>query len=322
MAYLVVAFYQFVALPDCQAWRSRLYDCCVQHNIMGTILLATEGINGTVCGAESDIRALLTELRADPRLANLQVKESWDEQPSFRRLKVRVKREIVTLGQPQVDPTRRVGTYVKPEDWNALISNPDVLVVDVRNQFEVSIGTFKGAIDPQTNAFREFPQYVEQLDPQQHRQVAMFCTGGIRCEKASAYMLSQGFEQVYHLEGGILKYLETVPATASLWEGECFVFDQRVALTHGVDTGSYGACPSCGNPIAAADRASPKYQHGVSCPHCHDRLTDDQRQRFTERQYQRELQHQRELQRQHEPQQPRSRPAPLGESSCDDYADL
>jgi UPF0176 protein len=291
MSYVVAAFYKFVSLPDFADRQAPLLAVCQAAGVKGTILLAAEGINSTIAGTREGMDRVLEYLRSDAQLTDLVVKESVAQKMPFARLKVRLKREIVTLGQPQADPSQQVGTYVKPQDWNALISNPDVLVIDTRNDFEVSIGTFAGAENPQTESFREFPDYVaEHCDRAQHKKVAMFCTGGIRCEKASSYMLSQGFEAVYHLEGGILNYLEEVPAEESLWEGECYVFDQRVAVTHGLAQGSYGACPSCGHPISPEDQESAKYEEGISCPHCFNDLTDDQRERFTERQKQRVLQ--------------------------------
>jgi UPF0176 protein len=267
-------------LPDYADKQQPLLDYCNERGVRGTILLAEEGINGTIAGEEEAIADVLAFLRSDPRLADLEHKESIADAPPFDRMKVRRKREIVTLGVPEVDPTEQVGTYVSPEDWNKLISDPDVVLIDTRNQYEVSIGTFKGAQDPQTRSFRQFPEYVQtHLDPNRHKKVAMFCTGGIRCEKASAFMLAQGFEEVYHLKGGILKYLEEVPAEESLWEGECFVFDQRVAVQHGLDLGTHDMCASCGHPISDADKTSPHYEAGVSCPHCVDNLTEEKRAR-------------------------------------------
>jgi UPF0176 protein len=268
---VVVAFYKFVTLPDYAELRAPLLESARQHSVKGTILLAEEGINSTLSGPSPGIEAVLAFLRQDSRLADLVVKYSAADTATFDRLKVRLKREIVTLGQPQVDPTRKVGTYVAPTDWNKLIEDPDVLLIDTRNAYEVGIGTFKGAVNPNTRSFSEFPAYVEDhLQTARKRKVAMFCTGGIRCEKASSYLLSQGFEEVYHLEGGILKYLETVPADASLWQGECYVFDQRVSLGHGLSAGTHDACRACGFPISAADKASPAYREGVACPHCAD----------------------------------------------------
>lgn len=268
---LVATFYKFVSLPDYVELRSPLLALCQARNLRGTILLAQEGINGTLAGSKEAIDSVLTDLRQDPRFADLNVKVAETDSMMFDRLKVKLKKEIVTSGCPDVDPTQQVGTYVKPQDWNELISDPEVTVIDVRNQFEVSIGSFKGAIDPKTGSFRQFPDYVEsELDPTQHKKVAMFCTGGIRCEKASSYMLSQGFNEVYHLEGGILKYLEEVPPEESLWQGECFVFDQRVAVGHGLNDGAYGMCQACGHPLSQADQASPHYHPGESCSYCSD----------------------------------------------------
>lgn len=272
---LVAAFYKFVSLPDYAELRAPLLALCQEQEIRGTILLAQEGINGTIAGSRSAIAKVLDYLRSDSRFADLNVKESETESRMFDRLKVKLKKEIVTLGIPEVDPTQKVGTYVKPQEWNAVISDPETIVIDVRNRFEVSVGSFEGAIDPETASFRQFPDYVRsQLDPTQHQKVAMFCTGGIRCEKASAYLLSQGFQQVYHLEGGILKYLEEVPSEESLWRGECFVFDQRVAVTQGVKDGSYEMCYACGHPISPEEKASPLYQEGISCPYCSDTCSE------------------------------------------------
>jgi UPF0176 protein len=292
---VVVTFYKFVALPDYADWQVPLRDLCQGQGVKGTILLAAEGINATIAGPRWGIDRVLNQLRSDQRFADLTIKEATAAQATFDRLKVKLKREIVTFGQPQVDPQRQVGTYVAPADWNALISDPDVMVIDTRNDFEVRIGTFAGAVNPQTQSFGEFPDYVTQhCDPARQRKVAMFCTGGIRCEKASSYMLSQGFEQVYHLDGGILKYLETVPPEESLWQGECFVFDRRVALTHGLVPGRCTICPSCRQPLSPADQQSAHYEEGIACPYCFEQLTDDQRQRFAERKRQRDLQRQRQ----------------------------
>lgn len=251
MPVTVTAFYKFVTIADREALRADLAERACAAGIKGTILIAHEGINATVAGPDAGVRDLLAHLRADPRFADLVSKESYAEETPFGRLKVKIKQEIVTLRRPEADPSKRVGTYVKPEDWNKLISEPDVLVLDTRNDYEVEIGTFKGAIDPVTRSFGEFPDFVaERLDPAKHKRVAMFCTGGIRCEKASAFMLQQGFSEVYHLEGGILKYLEIVPPEESLWQGECFVFDERVALEHGVRQGHHAMCKACGWPVA------------------------------------------------------------------------
>ncbi len=269
--YQVATFYQFVTLPDCREWQEPLFRYCQAQEVCGTILLAEEGINGTIAGTTSAVTAVLDYLKQDPRLAMLGHRAAVVPHPPFQRLKVKLKSEIVTFGQPKVQPSQQVGTYIAPQDWNQLINDPQVLLVDTRNHYEVAIGTFRGAVNPETASFREFAQYVDQsLDPQQHHKVAMFCTGGIRCEKASAYLLHQGFEQVYHLQGGILNYLESIPEDESLWEGECFVFDERVAVKHGLALGSYGMCQACGYPLSAADQASEHYQPGQHCPHCMD----------------------------------------------------
>lgn len=284
---VVATFYQFVALPDFADMRSPLLEHCQSQGICGTILLAVEGINGTIAGDRASIDAVLAYLRRDPRLANLEHRESLAKTPPFERMKVRLKREIVTLGQPEADPNRQVGAYVTPEEWNQLLADPEVVVIDTRNHYEVAIGSFRGAQDPKTAHFRQFPEFVQQnLDPQQHPKVAMFCTGGIRCEKASSYMLSQGFREVYHLKGGILKYLEEVPPEKSLWEGECFVFDERVAVGHGLALGNHEMCRGCGHPISAEDKASPDYEEGVSCPGCASTLTEEKRSRLREKQRQ------------------------------------
>ena len=284
---IVAALYKFAKLPDYRELHGQVLDCCDVQGIKGTILLAQEGINGTVAGSRAGIDALLAFLRADARLAALEHKESLADEMPFYRMKVRLKKEIVTLGVPGIDPNEQVGTYVAPEDWNALISVPEVLVVETRTDYDCAIGTFQRAIDPKTATFRDFPAYVKQhLDPTKHKKVAMFCTGGIRCEKASAFMLEQGFEAVYHLQGGILKYLEKIPAEHSLWQGECFVFDQRVAVGHGLIEGQHDQCRSCRYPISPEDKTSPKYQEGVSCPRCYDSLTAEKRASALERQRQ------------------------------------
>jgi UPF0176 protein len=281
---VVATLYKFVSLPDFAEKQDIWLSYCQQQGIKGTILLAQEGINGTIVGSRQAVDSVLEFLRSDPHLADLEHKESYTETPPFERMKVRLKSEIVTLGLPEVDPNQQVGTYVTPQQWNELISDPEVVVIDTRNDYEVNIGTFKKAHNPKTHSFREFPDYVrQQLDPNKHKKVAMFCTGGIRCEKASSYMLSQGFAEVYHLKGGILKYLEEVSTAESLWEGECFVFDERVAVRHGLEAGSYEMCQSCGRPISAADKASPQYESGVSCPYCFNSLTEEKRVRQQEK---------------------------------------
>lgn len=288
MTQIVATFYKFVEIPDFTDTRLAILSYCQQLRIKGTILLAQEGINGTIAAASrQSIESVMSFLRSDPRLADLEYKLSLADSPPFERLKVRLKREIVTIGLPEVD-TIEVGTYVSAKDWNALICDPEVTVIDTRNDYEVSIGTFKKAINPETESFREFPEYVRQnLDPTQHKKVALFCTGGIRCEKASSFMRSQGFQAVYHLKGGILKYLEEVPEQESLWEGECFVFDSRVALSQGLALGSHEMCLGCGHPISTEDKASSKYEQGISCPHCYSSLTEEKRTRQAAKQHQR-----------------------------------
>jgi len=287
---VVAALYKFVLLPDYQEFAPRLKAHCDQLGLKGTLLLAEEGINGTVSGTRDAINSLVTFLTSDERFAGLSYKESFFEGAPFYRMKVKLKKEIVTMGVEGIDPQKIVGTYVKPKDWNALISDPEVLLIDTRNSYEYDIGTFKGAIDPKTETFREFPAYVaENLDPVKHKKVAMFCTGGIRCEKSTAYLKEQGFNEVYHLEGGILKYLEEVPETESLWQGECFVFDNRVAVNHSLKKGIYDQCHGCRHPITEDDKLSDQYMPGVSCPRCYDKLTDEQKQRFAERQKQIQL---------------------------------
>lgn len=290
MTQVVATFYKFVRLPDFAEKREPLLAYCQAQSIKGTILLAAEGINGTIAGSRQAINSVLSFLRSDPRLADLEPKESYADAQPFDRMKVRLKKEIVTLGLPEINPSDRVGTYVSPKEWNSLISDPDVIVIDTRNDYEVSIGTFQGAQNPKTASFHEFPDYVrDRLDPKQHKKVAMFCTGGIRCEKASSFMIAQGFPEVYHLKGGILKYLEEVPEDESLWQGECFVFDRRIAVRHGLEEGTHDMCRSCGHPISNEDKTSPHYQEGISCPYCFDRLTQEKRSRQEARQRQIEL---------------------------------
>jgi UPF0176 protein len=284
---VVAALYKFVSLDDFRELREPLLDTCLAAGVRGTLLLAPEGINGTIAGTREGVDRVLARLRTDPRLAGLEHKESLDDRLPFHRMKVKLKKEIVTLGVPGVDPNQRVGTYVPPREWNALVDDPEVLLLDTRNDYEVDIGTFRGALDPRTVNFRDFPEFVRRnLDPATHKKVAMFCTGGIRCEKASAFMLNEGFEEVYHLQGGILKYLEEVTPGESTWEGECFVFDSRVSVNHSLEKGQYDQCYGCRHPITEEDKRSEKYEPGVCCPLCFDRLTDDQKLRFRERQKQ------------------------------------
>ncbi len=292
--FVVCAMYKFVTLDNVEALRQPLLDAMLKLNVKGTLLLANEGINGTVAGSREAIDGLLAYLRQDQRLTNIGCKESYDDEQPFYRTKVKLKKEIVTMGVEGIDPKRVVGTYVKPQEWNALIADPEVLLVDTRNDYEVGIGTFKGALDPNTKTFREFPQYVkENLDPEKHKKIAMFCTGGIRCEKSTAYLKEQGFDEVYHLEGGILKYLEEVPEEDTLWEGECFVFDNRVTVNHKLEKGEFDQCHACRRPITEADKQSEHYLQGVSCHFCIDEYSDQQRDRFRQREHQMQLAKQR-----------------------------
>jgi UPF0176 protein len=287
---VVCAMYKFVTLENFEDIRQPLLDVMEANEVRGTLLIAQEGINGTVAGTREGIDALLAWLATDERLSNIVFKESYDETMPFYRTKVKLKKEIVTMGVEGIDPKQVVGTYVKPKDWNALISDPDVVLVDTRNDYEYQIGTFEGAVNPNTETFRQFPQYVkENMDPTKHKKVAMFCTGGIRCEKSTAYMKEQGFDEVYHLEGGILKYLEEVPKAETMWEGECFVFDNRVAVNHDLEKGQYDQCHACRYPITEDEKLSIHYQQGVSCPHCIDKYTEEQRERFQQRELQMQL---------------------------------
>lgn len=288
--YVVSALYKFVTLSHFQELKNPLLRVMQHHGIRGTLLLANEGINGTVAGSAEAIAALYAWFDKEPHLDNISHKESYCEVMPFNRTKVKLKKEIVTLGIEGIDPKQVVGTYVKPKEWNNLISAEDVTVVDTRNDYEFQIGTFKHALNPKTDTFREFPGFVKtHLDPQKNKKVAMFCTGGIRCEKSTAYLKELGFEEVYHLEGGILKYLEEVPEEESLWEGECFVFDERVAVNHALEKGQYDQCHACRFPITEQDKQSAAYARGVSCPHCADKCTDSQRNRFREREKQSQL---------------------------------
>lgn len=279
---VVSAFYKFVELDDYRRLRDELLARCDQLDIRGSILLAPEGINGTIAGSRDGTDQLFSGLRSDARLADLEVKESFTDTMPFLRMKVRLKQEIVTFRQ-QVDPTALVGTYVDAHQWNAVISDPDVLVIDTRNQEEVALGTFQNAVDPGTESFTQFADFAATLDPQANPRVAMFCTGGIRCEKASSYLLEQGFAEVMHLKGGILKYLEEVDAAESLWQGECFVFDERVTVDHDLQPGDYTLCRGCRRALAHEDREHPDYEEGVSCEACIADLTDVRASRLRER---------------------------------------
>ena len=291
---VVCALYKFVTLENFQGLRQPLHNVLEANQVRGTLLLANEGINGTIAGSRTGINKVLNWLRNDPRLSDIDYKESFTDNMPFNRAKVKLKKEIVTLGVEGIDPKRVVGTYVSPADWNQLISDPEVMVVDTRNDYEFKVGTFKNAINPNTESFREFPRFVkENLSPEKHKKIAMFCTGGIRCEKSTAFLKEQGFDEVYHLKGGILKYLEEVPATETLWEGECFVFDERVTVNLQLEKGNYDQCNACRLPITEIDKASDKYRQGVSCPHCFDKVTAVQKSRFIEREKQMELARQR-----------------------------
>lgn len=288
--FLVAALYHFARFERYAAFRTPLLELCIENGVRGTVLLAAEGINGTIAGTDEAIAGVLAFLRAQPEFAGLEHKESRAAEMPFLRMKVRLKKEIVTLGVPGIDPEKSLGTYVGPKDWNALISDPDTIVVDTRNDYEVAIGTFRGALNPGTRSFRDFPAWVrERAELHGKPKIAMFCTGGIRCEKATAFMKAEGFDDVFHLKGGILKYLEEVPAEESLWEGACFVFDERVSVTHGLDEGEHTLCRACRRPLTAQDKTSPHFEDGVSCPHCHDERSDDDRERYRERQRQTEI---------------------------------
>ena len=289
--FLTIAFYQFVSLKNIDQLQAFILKFCQKNSIKGTILLASEGINGTISGDEKKIQKFIEFIKEDSffknNFKNLEHKESWASKNPFYRMKVRLKREIVALGVDGISPTKKVGEYVNPEDWNALIKDPNTIVIDTRNNYEVDIGTFKNSINPETETFREFPSYVEKnLKDNKQKKVAMFCTGGIRCEKATSLMLEKGFKDVYHLKGGILKYLETIPKDKSLWQGECFVFDQRVAVTHGLDEGQYDQCYACRHPLSPEELESNQYTKGISCPYCFNKLSDKKKVGVIERQKQ------------------------------------
>jgi len=286
----VAALYRFCRLGRFEEMRAPLAAFCCARGIKGTLLLAREGINGTVAGTAEAIAELVDHLNAQPELTGFDVKYSHAAEMPFHRMKVRLKREIVTMGVEGIDPLESVGTYVEPAEWNTLISDPETVVIDTRNGYEVALGTFRRALDPQTDSFREFPQWVDEHRGElENRKIAMFCTGGIRCEKATAFVKSLGFDEVFHLKGGILKYLEEVPAEQSLWEGECFVFDERVSVAHGLVEGEAELCRACRHPLTPAERASPKYSPGISCEYCHDSRSEEDRARYAERQRQVEL---------------------------------
>lgn len=287
MPIIIVSLYKFVTLDDYASLKSPLLKLMATYQIKGTLLLAKEGINGTIAADRAGIDALLKWLRTDSRFADLNSKESYAHKMPFYRGKVKLKKEIVTLGVQNINPQQMVGTYVEPKHWNRLICDPQVLLIDTRNDYEVKIGAFKGAINPAMQTFRDFSRYAkEQLASLKHKKIAMYCTGGIRCEKSTALLKKQGFKEVYHLRGGILKYLQEVPAEQSMWQGECFVFDNRVAVNQALEQGQYQQCYACRYPITSADKKSPHYMSGVSCPHCYDSITQQQRDRFQQREKQ------------------------------------
>lgn len=284
---VVTALYHFVTLDDYQALRQPLLEVMQKNGVKGTLLLASEGINGTIAGEQQGMDKVLSWLRKDDRLKDFGSKNSYTDENPFYRTKVKLKKEIVTMGVQGIDPKLKVGRYVKPQDWNELISDPDTVLIDTRNDYEYQIGSFKNAVNPNTDAFREFPEYVKQnLNPAKNKKIAMFCTGGIRCEKSTAYLIEQGFEEVYHLQGGVLQYLEDVDKDDSLWEGECFVFDNRVAVNHDLEKGSYDQCYACRYPITEEDKKSEHYIKGVSCHQCYDKVSEAQKKRFAQRQKQ------------------------------------
>ena len=287
---VVAALYKFTRFSDFEDYRQPILDRMLDNEVKGTLLIATEGINGTISGSRQAIGSVLDYLRSIEAIGSFTFKESYTSEQPFYRTKVKLKKEIVTMGVEDIDPLQSVGRYVKPSDWNALISDPEVILIDTRNDYEVQIGTFQNAVNPKTETFREFPEYVaKELDPSKHKKVAMFCTGGIRCEKSTAYLREQGFEEVYHLEGGILKYLEEVPASETMWQGDCFVFDNRVSVNHDLEKGDYEQCFACRMPITQQDIQSATYSKGESCPHCIGKATDEQKARFREREYQMQL---------------------------------
>jgi len=288
---LIAAFYKFVDWNNLKKKKSDIEKLCLKNNIVGTILLANEGINGTIAGSEESVLAVIQGLKDDPLLLDIEPKFSKAEGEIFKRMKVRFKKEIVSMGMENIKPANLKGKTVKASDWNALITNPKTLVIDTRNQYECAIGTFKGSLDPKTKSFREFPKWSKNnlkalMKKEGKTKVAMFCTGGIRCEKASSYLLGEGIEQVYQLEGGILKYLENISSDESLWEGECFVFDERVSIQHGLVEGNYSMCHACRMPIDDDDMKSKKYSEGISCPHCYATHSEERKERFAERQKQ------------------------------------
>jgi UPF0176 protein len=289
---LVATFYKFFKVDDLVALQDQLYSICNKNNVMGTILIAKEGVNGTISSKPREIEKTLISIQKDDRFSEIEIKYSSTNKQPFHKMRVRLKKEIVTIGLPEINPNKTVGTYVKPEQWNDVISDPDVILIDTRNKFEIKIGSFKNALDPRTTSFRDFPEWVKKFKQDKtntNKKIAMYCTGGIRCEKASSLMKEEGFNEVYHLQGGILKYLEQVEKEKSLWEGECFVFDDRVCLTENLEVGSYKMCFACRMPITEDELNDDRYEEGISCLYCYDKTTKDKKERFESRQKQIEL---------------------------------
>ena len=289
---LVATFYKFVKVDDLVALQDQLYAICNKNNVMGTILIANEGVNGTISAKPREIEKTLISIQKDDRFSEIEIKYSSANKQPFHKMRVRLKKEIVTIGLPEINPNKTVGTYVKPEEWNDIISDPDVILIDTRNKFEIKIGSFKNALDPRTTSFRDFPEWVKKFKQDKtntNKKIAMYCTGGIRCEKASSLMKEEGFNEVYHLQGGILKYLEQIEKEKSLWEGECFVFDDRVCLTENLEVGSYKMCFACRMPITEDELNDDRYEEGISCLYCYDKTTKDKKDRFESRQKQIEL---------------------------------
>ena len=289
---LVATLYKFFKVDDLVALQDQLYAICNKNNVMGTILIANEGVNGTISAKPREIEKTLISIQKDDRFSEIEIKYSSANKQPFHKMRVRLKKEIVTIGLPEINPNKTVGTYVKPEEWNDIISDPDVILIDTRNKFEIKIGSFKNALDPRTTSFRDFPEWVKKFKQDKtntNKKIAMYCTGGIRCEKASSLMKEEGFNEVYHLQGGILKYLEKIEKEKSLWEGECFVFDDRVCLTENLEVGSYKMCFACRMPITEDELNDDRYEEGISCLYCYDKTTKDKKERFESRQKQIEL---------------------------------
>ena len=289
---LVATLYKFFKVDDLVALQNQLYAICNKNNVMGTILIANEGVNGTISAKPKEIEKTLISIQEDDRFSEIEIKYSSANKQPFHKMRVRLKKEIVTIGLPEINPNKTVGTYVRPEEWNDIISDPDVILIDTRNKFEIKIGSFKNALDPRTTSFRDFPEWVKKFKQDKentNKKIAMYCTGGIRCEKASSLMKEEGFNEVYHLQGGILKYLEQVEKEKSLWEGECFVFDDRVCLTENLEVGSYKMCFACRMPITEDELNDDRYEEGISCLYCYDKTTKDKKERFESRQKQIEL---------------------------------